>query len=102
MGLSHLLTALAGYAEWGPWENGLSHQLALREGNVCEGGGEGAQMSFWNLQGGLGKKIPLQCWQQAWRGTGSAHSDVQRGSAPCRARGLGALAQSIGKLSGDY
>lgn len=64
MELSSLLTALTAYTDWGPWENGLSHQLALREGNVCEGGGEGAPVSFWNLQRGLGKKIPLQCWHE--------------------------------------
>lgn len=56
MEMSHLLTALAAYWGWGPWENGLRHQLALREGNVCDRGGKGAPMSFWNLQRGLGKK----------------------------------------------
>lgn len=40
MDLSQLLTA---YTEWGPWENGLSHQQALREGNVSEGDREGLQ-----------------------------------------------------------
>lgn len=92
-GLSPLLATPAGYVAVGEW----AQPSAASERHKClrrwHRGDSNA--IFDSLRRGLARKIPLQRWQRAWRGTGSAHRHIRRASALCRSRGIGPLAPSL-------